>query len=62
MTYEFGFIIWVLGPFGFIEFESSMQQTKCQGHLHFSYSEEDFYSFFTIYAHGGHLIHVTQTT
>ena len=38
-----------------------MLHTKPQGHWPFGSGEEDFWSVFTIYGHGGHLGHVTQT-
>ena len=40
--------------------EHHMLHTKFQGHLPFG-SREDFFKFFTIYGHGGHLGHVTRT-
>ena len=38
-----------------------MLHTKPQGHWPFGSGEEDFWRVFTIYGHGGHLGHVTQT-
>ena len=38
-----------------------MLHTKFQGHRSIASAEEDFFKFFTIYGHGGHLGHVTRT-
>ena len=38
-----------------------MLHTKSQGHWPFGSGEEGFKRVFTIYGHGGHLGHVTQT-
>ena len=38
-----------------------MLHTKFQGHRSSSSGEEDFFKIFTIYGHGGHVGHVTQT-
>ena len=38
-----------------------MLHTKPQGHWPFGSGEKDFWRVFTIYGHGGHLGHVTQT-
>ena len=37
-----------------------MLHTEFQGHRSIASGEEDFYKFFTIYGHGGHVGHVTQ--
>ena len=39
-----------------------MLHTKAQGHWPFGSWEEDFWRVFTIYGHGGHPGHVTQTS
>ena len=41
--------------------KAPMLHTKAQGHWPFGSGEEDFWRVFTIYGHGGHLRHVTQT-
>ena len=41
--------------------KAPMLRTKPQGHWPFGSREEDFWRVFTIYGHGGHLGHVTQT-
>ena len=38
-----------------------MMNTKFPGHRLFGSTEEDFFTVFTIYGHGGHLGHVTKT-
>ena len=38
-----------------------MLYTKFQGHRSIGSGEEDFFNVLTIYGHGGHLGHVTQT-
>ena len=38
-----------------------MLHTKFQGHRFIGSGEEDFFKVFTIYGHGGHVGHVTQT-
>ena len=38
-----------------------MQHTKPQGHWPFGSGEEEFWRVFTIYGHGSHFGHVTQT-
>ena len=39
----------------------TMLHTKFQGHWSIGSGEEDFFKVFTIYGHGSHVGHVTQT-
>ena len=41
--------------------KAPLLHTKPQGHWPFGSGEEDFWRVFTIYGHGGHLGHLTQT-
>ena len=38
-----------------------MLHTKFQGHWSIGSGEEDFFKVFTVYGHGSHVGHVTQT-
>ena len=45
----------------FVELNCLLRYAKFQNHMPSGSGEEDFYSFFSIYSHGGHLGHVTLT-
>ena len=44
-----------------LELSYTMLHTKSQGHRSIGSGEEDFFKVFTLYGHGGHVGHVTQT-